>query len=80
MKIRGQNSNRNGQQTAEKGQKIPGDNDATDITSLVQGIENSRLRNGLELARRDRTYNRFAIWQVAYEFSLADHEHFKSFM
>ena len=42
-------SNRNMvKQTAENGQKIPGDNDVAGITSLVPSVKNLRLRNGLE--------------------------------
>ena len=45
----GQNSNRNTvKHTAENGRKILGDEDAAGITSLVPGVKNSRLRNGLE--------------------------------
>ena len=49
MKVRGQNSNRNTvKQMAENGQKILGDDDAAGIASLVPGINNSSLQNGLE--------------------------------
>ena len=45
----GQNSNRNTvKHTAENGRKNLGDEDAAGITSLVPGVKNSRLRNGLE--------------------------------
>ena len=45
----GQNSNRNTvKHTAENGRKILGDEDAAGITSLVPGVKNSRLQNGLE--------------------------------
>ena len=54
VKVRGQNSNENTvKQTDENGQKISGDEYTVVITSLMQGIKNSRLRNGLEF---DRAY------------------------
>ena len=58
MKVRGQNSNRNTvKQTAENGQKISGDNDADGITSLVPGVKNSRLQNGLEFDQVQSLYS-----------------------
>ena len=49
VKVWGQNSNRNTvKQTAENGQKISGDENVASITSLVPGVKNSRLWNGLE--------------------------------
>ena len=49
VKVQGQNLNRNTvNQAAENGQKISGDNDAAGSMSLVPGVKNSRLRNGLE--------------------------------
>ena len=50
-KVRGQASNSNGktvEQAAWNGQKIPGDDDAEDIMSLVPGIKTLRLLIGLE--------------------------------
>ena len=52
VKVRGQNSNRNTVKlTAENDQNISGDEDAAGITSLVPGVEHSRLRNVLEFDR-----------------------------
>ena len=52
VNVRGQNLNMNMvKQMAENGQKISGQDDAADITSLVPGVKNSRLRNGLEFDR-----------------------------
>ena len=49
VKLRGQNSNRNRvKQTVEKGQKISGDGNTAGITSMVPGVNISRLQNGLE--------------------------------
>ena len=49
MKVRGQNSNRNTvEQAVENWPKISGGKDAADITSLVTGVKNLRLRNGLQ--------------------------------
>ena len=42
-----------GQQTVQNDQKISIDDDAAGITSLVPGIKNLRLRNGLKF---DRAY------------------------
>ena len=55
VKLRGQNSNtKMAKRTAKNGQKISGDDDVADIASLVPGVNNSRLFNGLELDRRNR--------------------------
>ena len=52
MKVRGQSSNwKTVKQTADNGQKISGNDDAIGIMSLVPGVKNSRMRNGLEFGR-----------------------------
>ena len=53
MKVQGQNSNK---KSAPNGQKLAGDDGTASITSLVPGIKNLRLRNGLEFesTRRSR--------------------------
>ena len=72
VKVRGQNSNRNTvKQTAQNGPKH--DDDAAGITSLVPGVENSRLRNSYELPCAI-----LLLQQVAYELIPADQEHFES--
>ena len=49
VKVRVQNSNRNTvKQTAENCQKISDDDIGACLTSLVPGVKNSRLQNGLE--------------------------------
>ena len=49
VKHRGQNSNRNNvKQTVENGQKISGDDETAGFTSMVPGVNISRLQNGLE--------------------------------
>ena len=49
VKVGGQNSNRNMvKQMAGNGQKFSGHDDAAGITSLVPGVKNSRVWNGLE--------------------------------
>ena len=50
VRVRGQNSNRNTvKRTAENDQKISRDEDTAGITSLVLGVKNLKLWNGLEL-------------------------------
>ena len=48
VKVHGQRLNRNTVKwTAEAGQKILGDDDAAGVPSLVPGVKNSKLWNGL---------------------------------
>ena len=57
VRARGQNSNRNMvKQMAKNGQKISGDDAVATITSLMPGVKNLRLRNGLEFDRAQYIY------------------------
>ena len=74
VKVRGQNSNRNMVKKAvENGQKISSEEDAA-VMSLVPGVKNSSLQNGLEF---DRAYLGLQ-WQVAHGVTPTDHENFES--
>ena len=75
VKVRGQNSNWNTvKQTAKIAKKISGDENAAGITSLVPGVKNLRLWNGLEFDRGVIGL----LEQVAFEVIPADHEHFET--
>ena len=77
VKDRGQYSNRNMvKQMAKYSQKISGDEARRrgGVMSLVPGVKNSRLRNGLEFDRGVVGLLR----QITYEVIPADHEHLES--
>ena len=72
VKVQGQTLNRNTvKQTAENNRKLSGDNNAAGITSLVPGIKNPRLWNGLEF---DWPYYIGLLRQVAYKLIPVCHE------